>query len=177
MSTLTLDELVALGKYRWAVPLLADLAAHKGGRFVELLHRLKIARESLTRTLEGCMATGWVIHNPGHGHPLRPEYILTEVGQRIAAASMQIEVAHRHIGPVMLTRWSLPIIHRIDRGAHRFNAIGQGIAAANPRGLTLSLKSLVGQSLVARTVVEDYPPVPEYALTEGGLHLARAIAA
>jgi DNA-binding HxlR family transcriptional regulator len=177
MSTLDLNMLVQLGRQRWAVALIALLADRKGGRFVELLNALGTNRESLTRTLEGCIAAGWVMRNPGHGHPLRPEYILTESGWRVAALCQSIEEARRQIGlaPASLSRWSLPIIGRIDSGANRFNAISHGIAGANPRALTLSLKSLVGQQLVTRTVIDDYPPVPEYWLSDNGQKLARAM--
>ena len=44
--------LVQLGSHRWLIPLLADLAAHKGARFVELIHRLGLSRDSCARTLE-----------------------------------------------------------------------------------------------------------------------------
>ena len=57
--------LVQLGSHRWLVPLLADLAARKGARFVELVHRLGLSRDSLTRTLEAAQAIGWVRRNPG----------------------------------------------------------------------------------------------------------------
>jgi DNA-binding HxlR family transcriptional regulator len=178
MSTPDFDLLVQLGRQRWAVALIAALAERKGGRFVELLNALGTNRESLTRTLEGCIAAGWAMRNPGHGHPLRPEYILTEHGWRAAAMCQSIEETRRQIGlgPASFARWSLPIIGRIGGGANRFNAISQGIIGANPRALTQSLKSLVGQRLVDRTVLDDYPPVPEYWLAPNGEKLAKAVA-
>src|SRR3546814_2698980 len=65
--------LVQLSGHRWLVPLLADLASRKGARLVELIHRLGLSRDSLTRTLQAAAAPGWVRRNPGNGHPLRPE--------------------------------------------------------------------------------------------------------
>jgi DNA-binding HxlR family transcriptional regulator len=177
MSTTDPDLLVQLGRQRWAVGLIAVLADRKGARFVELLHALSTNRESLKRTLDGCIAAGWVMRNPGHGHPMRPEYVLTESGWRASPYCQSIEDARRQIGlpPASLARWSLPIVGRIDRGAKRFNAISQGIVGANPRALTLSLKSLIGQRLVVRRVLDDYPPVPEYWLAPDGEKLAKAI--
>jgi DNA-binding HxlR family transcriptional regulator len=179
MSTTDLNLLMQLGQQRWAVALLALLAERKGGRFIELLNALSINRESLTRTLGGCITAGWVMRNSGHGHPLRPEYILTETGWRAASLCQSIEETRNQIGlaPASLSRWSLPIIGRIESGANRFNAISNGIIGATPRALTLSLKSLVGQQLVRRTIIDDYPPVPEYYLSESGNKLARAIIA
>jgi DNA-binding HxlR family transcriptional regulator len=176
-SSLSLDELVSLGKYRWAVPLLADLAEHKGGRFVELLNRLDIARESLTRTLEGALALGWVRRNPGHGHPLRPEYILTVEGERIAVSAAQIEAAQRRIGigPVHLTRWSLPIVRTIADGRQRFNEIARALPTSSPRALSQGLQALTGQALVDRRLVDGFPPGSVYWLTKGGVLLAGAV--
>jgi DNA-binding HxlR family transcriptional regulator len=175
-SSLTMDELIMLGKYRWAVPLLADLAAHGGARFVELLHRLAISRDSLTRTLQGAMETGWVLRNPGHGHPLRPEYILTTEGERIAASAAQIRAAQRRIGigPVHLTRWSLPIVRTIADGRQRFNEIARALPESSPRALSQGLQALTGQALVERRLVEGFPPGSVYTLTKGGVLLAGA---
>lgn len=178
MSTATPALLGQLGKHRWAVALIAMLANRQGGRFVELLNLLLTNRESLQRTLEGAITAGWVMRNPGHGHPLRPEYILTQTGWEIAPICAAIEDARRGIGlgPTALTRWSLPIIHRIDSGAHRFSGIERGISGSNPRALTQSLKALVGQRLITRNIVADYPPAPEYWLSQNGARMARALA-
>ena len=89
-SSLSLADLIALSRNRWAVALLADVAAHNGARFVELLHRLDLSRDSLSRTLDAAKAAGWIVPNPGRGHPLRPEYLLTQDGARMALAVEQL---------------------------------------------------------------------------------------
>jgi DNA-binding HxlR family transcriptional regulator len=176
-SSLSLEELIALGKHRWAVPLIVDLAAHKGGRFVELLHRLSISRGSLTRTLEGAVAMGWVKRNPGHGHPLRPEYILTEAGQRLSISATRIEAAQIRLGlaPAKMSRWSLPIVRSIAQGSQRFNDIARNLPATSPRALSSGLQGLAKQKLVIRSLVDGYPPASHYCLTGGGLMLAAAV--
>jgi DNA-binding HxlR family transcriptional regulator len=178
MSTCNLDLLVQLGRQRWAVALIAVLAERKGARFVELLNTLQTNRESLSRTLEGCAAFGWVMRNPGYGHPLRPEYILTESGWSIAILCQSIEETRQQIGlaPASMSRWSLPVVYRIDKGANRFNRISEGITGTNPRALTQSLKSLIEQQLVTRTVIDDFPPITEYWLSDSGCQFARALA-
>ena len=177
MSSIDPMILSQLGRHRWAVALIATLAERKGGRFIELLHALGTSRESLSRTLEACTVAGWVMRNPGFGHPLRPEYILTKAGFQIASLCQSIDQTRRDIGlgTTSLSRWSLPIIQRIDLGASRFNMIGREIIEANPRALTQSLKSLIGQKLITRTIVDAYPPVPEYGLTGNGDRMARAL--
>jgi DNA-binding HxlR family transcriptional regulator len=175
-STASLDDLIALGRNRWSVALLVDLAAHRGARFVELLHRLSLPRDSLVRTLEAAKVAGWIVPNPGHGHPLRPEYILTPEGARLAnvATSLQSAITKIGLAPSMLTRWSLPLVRAIDRGDQRFNALTRTLAPATPRALSQSLRSLAESKLVLRELIDDYPPTSFYKLTETGVILARA---
>ncbi len=176
---LPLDPLlVQLGSHRWLVPLLADLAAHKGARFVELLHRLELARDSLTRTLDAAAAIGWVQRNPGHGHPLRPEYILTERGTAAAARAATIADAQKSIGlpPGAATRWGLPLIAGIGAGHDRFNALSRLLAPATPRALSQGLSALGNHGLVMREVLDLRPPASRYDLTKNGQLLAEACA-
>lgn len=175
-SSLSLEEIAALGQSRWAVLLLADIAAHRGARFVELLHRLAIPRDSLARTLDWAKGQGWVMPNPGYGHPLRPEYILTAEGERVAKAACAIEAAQGRIGlgPGALTRWGLPLICSIDRGHNRFNALLRALRPATPRALSQGLRRLSDHELIQRELIDAYPPASQYRLTGNGTLLARA---
>lgn len=175
-SSLSLDELIALGRHRWAMALLADLAAHRGARFVELVNRLALPRDSLVRTLEAAVTAGWVMRNPGHGHPLRPEYLLTPLGQRMAAGALSIATAQigLGLGPGALTRWGMPLIRAIGPGEARFNDLARALAPATPRALSQGLQALAVNELVGRAVVDGWPPASLYRLTAGGLQLAKA---
>ena len=171
------DSLLAqLASHRWLVPLLADLAAHKGARFVELIHRLGLSRDSLSRTLVAATETGWVRRNPGHGHPLRPEYILTEQGAAAAARAATIAEAQRAIGlpPGAATRWGLPLVAGIGAGHDRFNALSRLLAPATPRALSQGLTALGKHGLVTREILDLRPPASRYALTSIGRLLAEA---
>jgi len=175
-ANLSLDELIALARNRWTVAVLADLAAHGGARFVELLHRLALPRDSLVRTLDSAVVSGWVMRNPGHGHPLRPEYLLTKEGARLAAGAQAIALAQAELGlaPAALTRWGMPLIRAIGPDEARFNVLTKTLAPATPRVISQGLRSLAANDLVARDVVDDWPPSSVYRLTPGGLHLAAA---
>src|SRR5215213_11761735 len=85
--------LIALFHHRWAPPALAELARRDGVRFVELQNRLGVGRESLRRALDALLELGYARRNPGYGHPLRPEYLVTEPGaaavRRARASSPQ----------------------------------------------------------------------------------------
>ncbi|NYF30541.1 MULTISPECIES: winged helix-turn-helix transcriptional regulator [Sphingopyxis] len=177
MQSSTPDPLlVELGSHRWLVPLLADLAAHKGARFVELIHRLGLSRDSCARTLDAAARIGWVQRNPGHGHPLRPEYILTEKGRAAAARAAAIAVAQREIGLPRgaATRWGLPLVAGIGAGHDRFNALSRLLAPATPRALSQGLTALGKHGLVSREVLDLRPPASRYELTRTGRVLAEA---
>lgn len=177
MSTAPLSLLAQLGQHRWTVSLLAQLALRNGGRFVELQHSLGISRESLSRTLESAVLEGWVMRNSGHGHPVRPEYILSDAGWAasplcIAIAKAQADLA---LPPPSLSRWSLPVLHLVDQGERRFTALSRALPQSNPRGLTQSLKSMIGHQLLNRQIIDTYPPIPEYHLAERGGILSAAM--
>ncbi|MBL0769794.1 helix-turn-helix transcriptional regulator [Sphingopyxis sp. DHUNG17] len=173
------DPLLAqLSAHRWLVPLLADLAAHRGARFVELVHRLDLSRDSLTRTLAAAAALGWIARNPGHGHPLRPEYILTEAGTAAAARAATIAKAQAALGlpPGATTRWGLPLVAGIAAGHDRFNALARLLPPASPRALSQGLKALGTHRLVTRELLDLRPPATRYALTASGRTLAESCA-
>ncbi len=175
-STVSPELLAALGQHRWMVPLLAELARSNGARFVELHRRLGLPRDSLARTIDAAITAGWAMRNPGHGHPLRPEVILTVEGQRLAAMALQLAavMAGQGLGPAALSRWSLPLIRVLASGQERFNELSRSLPGASPRALSQSLQKLVANDLVGRSVEAGYPPTSRYRLTARGLALARA---
>ncbi|MGL5837422.1 MAG: winged helix-turn-helix transcriptional regulator, partial [Sphingorhabdus sp.] len=135
MSTAEIERLIALGQHRWLPQLLAELARSRGARFVELIHRMEISRESLSRTLDSAIAQGWAMRNPGHGHPLRPEYVLTETGVTAGLQCEHFLRAETAIGlsPAAMNRWSRPILHVIDKGERRYSGIARQLPGSNPR--------------------------------------------
>ncbi len=176
LSTTPLQDLIALGKHRWMAAVLADLAAQRGGRFIVLLNRLALPRDTLARTLDAAQVLGWVMRNPGHGHPLRPEYILTDEGARIAEIAARQLSAQAQVGlmPGALTRWGLPILYSLDAGFERFNDVSRALAPATPRALSQGFRTLATHDLITRALIDDYPPISLYRLTENGRVLARA---
>lgn len=169
--------LTRLSRQRWLLPLLADLAAHGGGaRFAELLHRLELPRDSLVRALAAAEAQGWVKRNSGHGHPLRPEYLLTGEGRDVAVRARAITDTQTHLGltPGSVTRWGLPVVAAIDAGHDRFNMLARMLAPASPRALSQALVALDGHALIDREIIDLRPPASRYRLTDAGMLLASA---
>lgn len=178
MSSSALPQLLSrLSLQRWLLPLLADLAAHGGGaRFAELLHRLDLPRDSLVRALAEAAAQGWIVRNSGHGHPLRPEYLLTEAGRAVAVRARAIADTQIRLGltPGSVTRWGLPVVAAIEAGHDRFNMLARTLAPASPRALSQALVALDSHALIDREIIDLRPPASRYRLTDAGVMLARA---
>jgi len=161
------DRLAQLFHHRWAVPILAELHRWSGSRFVALHHRLGIGRESLRRTLASLIDQGLVARNPGYGHPLRPEYVLTAQGAAIAPACAELMQALDALGisSIGLNKWSMPVVAALDTaGSSRFAQLRESLPPVSPRALTLALKALADAGLVERNVVDSFPPTAVYTL-------------
>ncbi|MEM8695798.1 MAG: winged helix-turn-helix transcriptional regulator [Pseudomonadota bacterium] len=175
---LSAADMRKLGERRWAVPVLAALAAEGGGaRYIVMLNRLGCARSALSSALDQLTTNGWVARNPGHGHPLRPEYILTDKGATVALHAQNISNASANLGlgPATFQRWTLPLAFELRSSPRRFAQLKSELIPATPRALSLTLKQMMTNELVVRDIVEDFPPVPLYGLTERGRELAGAI--
>jgi DNA-binding HxlR family transcriptional regulator len=170
---LSTTELSSLFHHRWAVPVLAELEREHGTRFVLLANRLGVPRETLSRTLASLIEAGLVARNPGHGHPLRPEYVLTSAGAPLAARCLPLldVLPDRELS---LKKWSLPVLAAVGGGA-RFSDLLDGLPAS-PRALTLALKDLQTLGLVEREVVGGYPPTTRYRPTAAGRRIQRTLA-
>ena len=73
------------------------------------------------------------------------------------------EVLHR-VGD----KWSLQVISQLGNGTLRFSELQRAIGAISQRMLTLTLRNLERDGLVARTVYATVPPKVEYTLTDLG---------
>jgi DNA-binding HxlR family transcriptional regulator len=173
-----MSTLVALFHNRWSVPILAELHRQRGSRFVTLSQLLGLSRESLRRTLVALLDAGLVGRNPGYGHPLRPEYVLTSSGERIAAACRPLveRLRRSDLEEVGLKKWSMPVVYALAERPQRFSALREALEGISPRALTLALKDLEAAGLVDRRVTDDYPPATIYRLTRTGHPLATLLA-
>jgi DNA-binding HxlR family transcriptional regulator len=122
-----------------------------GSRFVSLAHTINISRASLRRTLDALIETGFVMRNAGYGHPLRPEYVLTDRGRRVAPAASALldALRRRNAERVGLKKWSLPILLVLTTG-HRYSEVRELLPGITSRGLSLALSELCGAGLVER---------------------------
>ena len=71
-------------------------------------------------------------------------------------------------------RWKLLILHKLEAQKLRFSELKRTLPHITDRMLTLQLRELEQDGLIARTVFAEVPPRVEYALTASGLGLAPA---
>jgi DNA-binding HxlR family transcriptional regulator len=171
------DDLHWLIGSRWFVPLLALASRDEGVRSAALAARLGISRSMLAGVLDRLLGKGWLERNPGHGHPLRPEYILTDAGRPVGAWCERVIEERRILGldGKGLGRWALPLVGRLDRRWERFSWLEAQLSPISPRSLSLALKQLLEVRLVERRVEDAFPPRPLYGLTGRGQRLAYAM--
>ncbi len=179
MSTLPPGRLAALLTHRWALPVLVEIHRARGARFTPLVNRLGVGRDSLRRTLDALDTGGWVLRNPGYGHPMRPEYLLTPDGERLAPWAARVLRTLRSLGAeeVALRKWSLPVVLALLPGRRRFNELAAALPGVSPRALALALKALEEGGLLERSVEPSHPPRVSYRLSRRGLRLAPAVRA
>lgn len=169
--------LMTLTAGRWLVPLMAHVAAEDGSRFAAMLARLGLSRSALAASLAQLQAAGWLRRNPGHGHPLRPEYVLTPAGVPVAGFCSKLMDERERLGlePGQLPRWSLPVVARLGRDSARFSALRTSLRPVTPRALSLTLKRMLAVDLVSRALEDEFPPIAIYGLTGRGERLAEAM--
>jgi DNA-binding HxlR family transcriptional regulator len=171
------DDLRWLVGSRWFLPLLALASREDGVRSAALAARLRISRSMLAGVLDRLLDKGWLARNPGHGHPLRPEYLLTAAGRPVGAWCERVMEERRRLGleGAGLGRWALPVVGLLDRRWERFSWLEARLSPVSPRSLSLALKQLLDVRLVDRRLEDVFPPRPLYGLTNRGQRLARAM--
>jgi DNA-binding HxlR family transcriptional regulator len=164
-------------RYRYGLPVLAELSRDHGCKFVTLMRRLEASDRAIRQALDHLISVGWVMKNPGYGHPLRPEYILTSEGDLVGKEALAGWQGLCDWGEqeVALERWPLAILGAVTAGARRFGQVQRLCEGISPRALALGLVKLEDSGLVVRSLVEGRPPKAEYLATRWGQELEAKI--
>lgn len=88
-----ISQLVNITSRAWALPILSSLHTGVAGRQAPLLAATGASRTAFAQSMEHLISIGLLERNPGHGHPLRPEFRLTPPGIEAAA------IAHKFKAP------------------------------------------------------------------------------
>jgi DNA-binding HxlR family transcriptional regulator len=148
----SLEPLVKLVHHRWTLPVLAELYREDGAKFVTLVNRLHLSRDSLVRTLEHLKSLDLAIKNPGYGHPMRPEYVLTPNGQLVGSSALDFVQTTRdlEIGDAIFKKWSLPVLRAVQHDLERFSDLLNALPNITTRALSLALQDLENARLIER---------------------------
>ncbi|MBE7170139.1 MAG: helix-turn-helix transcriptional regulator [Williamsia sp.] len=76
---------------------------------------------------------------------------------------------------VLHGRWKLPIILSVSFGTKRFGQISKELNGITDKVLSKELKNLEANQLIKRTVIDAFPPMVEYSITEHGKTLGKVI--
>ncbi|MCC3861769.1 winged helix-turn-helix transcriptional regulator [Emcibacteraceae bacterium Y4] len=159
------------------MPILSSLYEGVPGRQAPLLKATGASRTAFAQSIAHLIDIGLLERNPGYGHPLRPEFRLTDTGKTAALIASKIPVISEKEDKVLLRRsWTLPILSSLQKPAH-FNEIKRNLPSITDRALSQSLRSMEDRKWVKRDVIEEArPPKPIYQSINMGETISKFIA-
>ncbi len=165
-----LRQLVRTCHRGWALAILADLARHNGTRVAELAHRLSAPRNSIRNATIALAEQGLIERVDGHGHPLRPEVVLSLAGVGVAphAAKVLARLQSTDLRGLERGKWVLPTLLSVGSGRYRFSDVRRTLAPITDRALVHALQTLGEGKLVDRSVGERWRTRIRYAPTDRG---------
>ncbi len=172
-----IELLVNLTSKAWSLKILALLHSGVPGRQAPLIAATRASRTSFASSLNHLVRLGLLEKNPGHGHPLRPEFRLTPTGAMAAAMAARIvEIVPDDKAFAIIRRsWAVPIL-AITELPKRFSVIKSGLGAITDRALSTSLFVLEEQEWLKREIdISQRSPYPTYYAVNAGKEINRAI--
>ena len=166
--------LVNITARAWSLAILA--AFHRGvpGRQTALLQAVGAGRAAFGQSLGHLVALGLVERNPGHGHPLRPEYRLTPAG--VVAARLADGVLRVSQGGLVRRAWVVPVLG-LSRLPCRFTQLRAGLGPVTDRALSQTLQALQAERWIDRRIdPQDWPARPVYVAAGDGARIAAVLA-
>lgn len=172
-----INSLVKLTSRAWSLQILALLHQGVPGRQAPLLAASSASRTSFASSLEHLVELGLIERNPGHGHPLRPEFRLTDNGMKAAAIANGIlnAVPDNEEFALLRRSWTVPILALTDT-PQRFSAIKSGLITITDRALSTSLHQLEARQWLRRDIDKSERTLyPTYLAVNKGIEINRAI--
>lgn len=171
-----INDLVKLTARAWALPILAALADGVAGRQAALVTATGASRTAFAQSMEHLIQLGLADRNPGHGHPLRPEFRLTPQGQVAAdlARGIQGYAGPTHLGLIKRS-WSVPVLASLARYQH-YGDVRRCLGPVTDRALSQTLRALEDNAWIQRRVIDTArPPRPVYRPINIGADITRML--
>ena len=158
----------------WALPVLAAMGDGVPGRQVTLLKATGAGRSAFGPSISHLVDLDLVRRCGGHGHPLRPEFELTDHGRVAAKLAVQaLEEVRGFAGRALLRKaWTFPVIAVLSQ-EDAYGEVRRALSPITDRALSQSLQSLERATWIERQVnVSARPPKPVYQTVGTGARLA-----
>jgi DNA-binding HxlR family transcriptional regulator len=172
-----IKALVNVTSRAWSLDILALMHGGVPGRQATLLSASGAGRTAFVQSLAHLVDLGLLERNPGHGHPLRPEFRLTAQGADVARVADSIRNAVPRVLEHDLLRrtWTVPIL-AVSQEPRYFTEIKNELVTISDRALSQSLKQLHEQRWLQRKIdPANYPPRPLYQTIGVGARISRAL--
>lgn len=169
-----IKALVNITSRAWTLPILASLNDGIPGRQAPLLAATGASRTAFAQSMDHLISLGLLERNPGHGHPLRPEFRLTPLGKTAGQLASAVQRLSGEEDQDLLRRsWTLPVITTLHRPS-QFTAIKRRLETISDRALSHSLQSMEDRCWVRRSVDEAArPPKPIYSVINTGAMICK----
>ena len=172
-----IDALVKVTSRAWSLDILA--AMHRGtpGRQASLISATGAGRTAFAQSLGHLVDLGLLERNPGHGHPLRPEFRLTARGVEIARIADGIKTIVDRSSDLFLLRraWTIPVL-AVSQQPRYFGEIKGQLVPITDRALSQSLKQLEAHQWLNRAIDGSSRPVRAlYQAVNAGARISQAI--
>ncbi|MEQ9589016.1 MAG: winged helix-turn-helix transcriptional regulator [Parvibaculaceae bacterium] len=172
-----IETLVKVTSRAWSLKILELMHDGVSARQAPLLAASGASRTAFVQSLSHLEGLGLLERNPGHGHPLRPEFRLTPAGQALACIAHCIGgVAEDTEGAFLVRKtWTVPVL-AVASKPKVFSQLKRELTPITDRALSKSLRDLVSQNWIERSVnVELHPPRPYYQVVNEGAQISHAI--
>lgn len=172
-----INILVKLTARAWSLHILALMHNGVPGRQAALISASGAGRTAFAKSLTHLVELKLLERNPGHGHPLRPEYKLTERGVLAAQSADRIKMAVPHPSERLLLRraWTVPVLAVSDKPRY-FKDIKGALDPITDRALSQSLKQLQARDWLRRDIdIDTHPPRPLYQAVNTGALIGDAV--
>ncbi len=161
------SEFILLCSKAWSIQILAYMLNENDARISPITHYFSASRTSISATLEHLLKLGYLRKNSGHGHPLRPAYVLTNKGRAVAEWAFELD---KQLEPadwaVARRTWSLPIIRQVVPES-RFGELRANLNPITDRALSQTLKTLGEQQWLDRLVDGNKTPPSVIYIPQG----------
>lgn len=173
-----INQFVNITTRAWTLPILAKLHDGVAGRQAPLLAATGAGRTAFAQSMEHLIQLELLERNPGHGHPLRPEFRLTTTGQTTAALAYKVYSQAEEGDQSLLRRsWTLPVLAALQSSG-QFSMIQRRLPRITDRALSQSLKILEDRAWVHRSVdIQARPLRPVYQPANTGETISKIVGA